>query len=70
MTKDDAVKAVDRAFDAGVARIFDVFVQGLAAGEKIDALTARAGRGFDHAVETHGRMLAVIDHHFAEQPPC
>ncbi len=66
MTKDDAVKAVDRAFDAAVARLFDVFVAGIAMDESVDVLSDRAAKGFDHAVKTHGRMLAVIDNHFSE----
>jgi len=66
VTKDDAFKAVDRAFDGAVARLFDVFVQGLAAGEQPDVLAARATKGFAHAVETHGRLLAVVDTHFPE----
>ncbi|SDD95808.1 hypothetical protein SAMN05216337_1017155 [Bradyrhizobium brasilense] len=66
MTKEDAVKAVDRAFDAAVARLFDVFVSGLSSGDSAAVLTARATKGFDNAVKTHGHMLAVVDHQFPE----
>ena len=64
MTVDDAIKAVDRAFDAAVAHVFDIYVQGLASGEKAEELAARAGRGFAHAVEVHRRMTAVAHDFF------
>lgn len=66
MHKEDAVKAVDRAFDAAVARLFDVFVTGLVSGDSADVLAPRATKGFGHAVETHGRMLGIVHDHFPE----
>ena len=70
MKKEDALKAVDRAFDNAVAHLFDVFMQGLAGGEGLDALILRASNGFTHALQTHRRMTDIVARCYPEQPSC
>lgn len=69
-SKDAAQTAVDRAFDAEIAKIFDIFVQGILLKSPRATLIERAGHGFEAAVETHRDLLLMVDRFFAEHPEC
>ena len=65
MTRDQALGAIDASFDSRVDHLGDVFVEGLIEGEPIAELTARFDRGFAIVCETHDRLKAAVEAHFA-----
>lgn len=64
MNREEALKAVDNAFDAGVARCYDIVVQGLESDTPIDVLAARFRRGLAFHCDAHGKTTAVIEDYF------
>lgn len=67
MTREQALKAIDDSFDSRIDNLNEVFLEGLIEGEPIADLIARFDRGFAFVTETHDRLKAEVEKHFAEQ---
>lgn len=65
MNREDAIQAVDDAFADGVKHLYDVFVQGLEAGEPKPAVLAEHFRnGLAFHCDAHGKTTAIVNDYF------
>jgi hypothetical protein len=67
VNKDLALKAVDDAFSAGVARMHQVFVDGLLGNTDPTVLTNRFRAGLKAHVETHQHLAEAVEAYFKGQ---
>jgi hypothetical protein len=64
MNREKALEAVDHAFDDGIARCYDIFVEGLEIGTPVETLAARFRRGLAFHCDAHGKLTAVVEDYF------
>jgi hypothetical protein len=64
MNKEDALKAIDCAFDDGVKHLYDVFLQGLVTGTDAATLAERFHKGLAFHNEAHGKTKAIVEDYF------
>jgi hypothetical protein len=66
MNRDLALKAVDAAFESGIDRLHQVFVDGLIIGTDPATLTTRFRNGFKNHVEAHQRISDAVEAYFKD----
>lgn len=67
--RDQAIKAVDAAFDTSVNRLFEIFIEGLEIGTPAETLGDRFRRGLAFACDAHGKTTAILENYFSGFKP-
>jgi hypothetical protein len=64
MNREDAIKAVDGAFDDGIRHLYSIFEQGLVTGQPLSELTEHFLKGLAFHCDAHGKTTAIVNDYF------